>query len=97
MFVLPYIPGTKKLHINPDDQCEYCGANRVHFTFEEGKSPLKSKATEYSGCVLCDEDLNAKDAYDYFRAYFSAERNPNRPTTERLEAFVSKLVLAFLT
>jgi len=51
--------GTKKVSVTANDTCEGCGSNILHLKFEKDKSPLTGHPEEYSGCILCDDELNA--------------------------------------
>ena len=38
-------------------RCEECGSSLLKIQFNRNETPLKDGATEYSGCIMCDELL----------------------------------------
>lgn len=38
-------------------RCEECGSSLLKIQFNKNETPLKDGATEYSGCIMCDELL----------------------------------------
>lgn len=48
----------KDISVNPDKKCKECAATLVHVEFNKNDTPLQGGATEYEGCILCDDLLN---------------------------------------